>query len=61
MEPEGSLSCSQDHASGSYPESLVSSLHHTFYSFNIYFNIIFPSLNHFALDGLEMFAFLRIY
>jgi len=37
-EPEGPLPCLDDTASGSYPESHVTS-----YFFNIHFNIIFPS------------------
>jgi hypothetical protein len=42
MESEGSLSCSQEPATGPYPEQDESTTHLSSLLFNIHFNIILP-------------------
>jgi hypothetical protein len=44
MEPESSLPCTQQPATGQYPEPDESNLHPRYHLPNIHFNIILPSM-----------------
>jgi hypothetical protein len=55
MEPEGSISCSQEPSTSPYPEPYQSNIHHSILSYlsKIHFNIVQPPSSHFTFQNLR--------